>query len=114
ERGLTDAAFRTELLEAAERATSTHTWDNVARRALEGYARLDDHRPRRRRPQRLKVAFVGPFAPAESGVATYNSRVVDALSRDGIELDLFAEATPIGEWRPDDDLMILPVEQLGM
>ncbi len=39
------------------------------------------------------VAFVGPFFPAHSGVAVYNSRVLDALDAPDLDVELFAEKT---------------------
>jgi glycosyltransferase involved in cell wall biosynthesis len=111
---LTDQAFRAELLVAGVRASETHTWENVARRAVDAYERLDARMPpRRRRPRRHRVAFVGPFFPAHSGVAVYNSRVLDALDADDLAVELFAEKTHIGAWSSRLDLPVFPAEHLG-
>lgn len=113
-RGIADQEFRAALLEAGGRAAETHTWDNVARRTIAAYDRLDRRMPRRRRtPRRRRVAFVGPFIPAESGVAIYNSRVLDALDAPDLEVELFAEETHIGQWRSRLDLPVFPAEHLG-
>lgn len=113
-RGLADETFRGELLAAGARAAETHTWDRVAQRAIAAYDRLDARMPpRRRTPRRRRVAFVGPFIPAESGVAIYNSRVVDALDAADLEVELFAEETEVGRWRSRLDLPIFPAEHLG-
>jgi glycosyltransferase involved in cell wall biosynthesis len=69
--------------------------------------------PRRRRSRRRRVAFVGPFFPAHSGVAVYNSRVLDALEADDLDVELFAEKTHIGEWKSRLDLPMFPAEHLG-
>lgn len=113
-RAVADDAFRARLHAAGERAVGIHTWDNVARRTATAYERLDERMPpRRRRPRRTRVAFVGPFSPAESGVAVYNSRVLDALDAPDLEIELYAEETHIGAWHPRLDLPVFPAEHLG-
>ena len=113
-RGLVDEAFRGELLAAGSRAAATHTWDHVAARAVAAYERLDGRMPpRRRRQRRRRVAFVGPLIPAESGVAIYNSRVLDAFDAPDLEIELFAEETHIGVWRSRLDLPVFPAAHLG-
>jgi glycosyltransferase involved in cell wall biosynthesis len=113
-RAVADESFRTRLLDAGARAVEVHTWDNVARRTIDAYDRLDRRMPPRRRSnRRLRVAFAGPFFPAESGVATYNSRVVDALDAPDLDVTLFAEETDIGAWKSRLSLPVFPVEHLG-
>lgn len=91
ERALLDEGFRSGLLEAAARASVTHTWENVAAKAMAGYARLDP--PRRRRPARstpFRIALVGPFPPGSSGSAVFNERLARSLAG-RCELDCFAD-----------------------
>ena len=91
ERALLDEDFRTGLREAATRASVTHTWANVAAKAIAGYSRLDPpRRHRRARSTPLRIALVGPFPPGSSGSAVFNERL--ALSLAGrCELDCFAD-----------------------
>ncbi len=89
ERALVDEGFRAGLLEAGARAGVKHTWHNVARRAIEGYARLDPPR-RRSRPAPVRVALVGPFPPSSSGSAVFNERLAGVLG-DRCQLDCFAD-----------------------
>lgn len=93
ERALIDEEFRAGLKEAAARAAATHTWDRVAARAMDGYARLDEPKalPRRaRRPAPLRIALVGPFPPSTSGTAVFNQRLAEALAP-RCELDCFVD-----------------------
>lgn len=97
-RAITDDDLRTELRVAGEAAARRHTWDAVARRTLDAYARLPVAPGRhRRRALPPRVALVGPFPPAWSGVADYNERVAEELGR-LCELDCFVEVDP-GEVR---------------
>ncbi|MCU1426471.1 MAG: glycosyl transferase family 1 [Actinomycetia bacterium] len=94
ERALTDDALRATLLTASERARGRHTWDAVAERTIAAYARIDAApRKMRRSGAGTRVAIVGPFAPASSGVADYNERVAAALAP-RCHLDSFAEVDP--------------------
>ena len=95
ERGLRDDDFRRELVRRGDEAAERHTWDKVAERVMNAYERLDPPPARakpvadeseRRYPRdlvrlsRMRVALVGPFAPARSGVAMYNERLAVALA----------------------------------
>jgi glycosyltransferase involved in cell wall biosynthesis len=90
QRALDDESLRQVLHAAGARAANRYTWDAVAQRTIDAYNRLDTHSRRRshRRPPRL--ALVGPFAPATSGVADYDERVAAALGAHA-KLDCFAE-----------------------
>jgi glycosyltransferase involved in cell wall biosynthesis len=91
-RALEDEPLRAQLLDASRRAAARHRWDAVARATIDGYAWLD--RPRHaRRSAAPRVALVGPFPPAASGVADYNERVAGALAP-LVELDCYAEVDP--------------------
>lgn len=92
ERALVDEEFRAGLREAGARASVKHTWANVARRAMEGYARLDRPGPRRSRRTvaETRIALVGPFPPSSSGSSVFNQRLAPVLA-DRCELDCFAD-----------------------
>lgn len=86
-RALVDGAFRTRLLDTAERAAPQNTWDAVAERTVVALRLLQPQPATRsapaqpRRDRRMRIALVGPMPPVKSGVADYNGRVVSALSR---------------------------------
>lgn len=96
ERALVSPRLRTDLLEAGAAAAERLTWDRVAQSTLDAYARLEA--PTRPVAGRAapRVALVGPYPTAVSGVATYNRRVARRLSR-RCELTIFAER---GVWHP--------------
>jgi glycosyltransferase involved in cell wall biosynthesis len=87
-RALIDDGLRATLVAAGDGAAARHTWEATTRRTIEAYERLDASRRRHRGRERL--AFVGPFPPATSGVADYDERVVAALQR-SVDVDCFAE-----------------------
>jgi glycosyltransferase involved in cell wall biosynthesis len=94
QRALTDDALRTRLATSARRATSQHRWEKVAEATIAGYERFADHRgAASRRSRTSRVALVGPFAPASSGIADYNERVAAALAPMAT-LDCFADVDP--------------------
>jgi glycosyltransferase involved in cell wall biosynthesis len=112
---LTDPAFRDDLLRAGRRAGERHTWDAVASRVIDAYARLDTSIRNRPRPRaRTRVAFVGPLPPTESGIATYNERVLAAFDRSEVDVDLFVESPrDAGRVEPPIDVPCYPIEALG-
>ena len=113
-RALVDGPFRDGLLTAAAKAATVHTWDHVAQRTLVAYERLDDGAAKSRPARRARVAVVGPLPPVASGVAGYTANVLGALPRDGLALDVYAEAMPVGSWPPEVAAeRHLPAEALG-
>ena len=113
-RALVDGPFRNALLSAAAKAASAHTWERVAQRTLEAYERLDDGALRSRPARKARVAVAGPLPPVASGVAGYTARVLDALPRDALDVDVFAEAIPVGSWPPPvEATRLFPAEALG-
>ena len=115
-RALVDDGFRAGLREAGARAAATHTWDRVAARALEGYARLDPPgpllRPRRSAAARLRIALVGPFPPSTSGTAVFNQRLAAALAG-RCELDCFADGPFDRPPAGGRDFRIFPAASFG-
>jgi glycosyltransferase involved in cell wall biosynthesis len=104
-RSLTDADFRSGLLAAAAGAAARHTWDAVVERTVEAYARLDPApASQRKSPARkavpLRIALVGPFPPARSGVSRYNHDLALRLE-ERCRLDVFHDRgdPPRGEPR---------------
>lgn len=78
--GLTDEAFRAELVAAGDRAARRWTWDRCAERAEQVWSGLVT-RPRPRPAPRPRIALVGPFGGSPSGIGTYNERLLPALDR---------------------------------
>jgi glycosyltransferase involved in cell wall biosynthesis len=69
------------LRERSQRRVEVYTWDRVASRTLEGYEKAlvePRRRPASRRHKRL--AFVTPWPPQWTGVATHSRRVVEELT----------------------------------
>jgi glycosyltransferase involved in cell wall biosynthesis len=97
-RGLHDNEFRAGLLDAGAAATKRHTWDRVVRRTLDAYDRLQPQASGRRPRRCLRVALVGPFPPARSGVARYNLEIAASLA-ERCDLDCFVDAS---DWVHDD------------
>jgi glycosyltransferase involved in cell wall biosynthesis len=84
--GLTDDAFRAELLQRGASRKGVLTWDQVARRTLEALERLPEPAGPVVLPTR--IALVGPTPPTPSGIADYNARLIPALA-ERCELDVF-------------------------
>lgn len=59
------------------------TWTTVAHRIVEAVRSLGavPVGPRPRRPARPLIGVVGPLPPVDSGIATYNGRLLDQLSK---------------------------------
>lgn len=114
ERALTDEDLRAELRAAGGFAAAAHTWDHVAQRTIAAYEHLEERvlQPSRsrRRPMRLRVGFVGPLPPVESGIAIYNRRLLEALHED-IDVHVFVDGTLDAE-RPEADVRVYPVAAL--
>jgi glycosyltransferase involved in cell wall biosynthesis len=98
ERGMTDRAFRSKLVEVAAKTARRHTWERVAQRTVAAYERLDRPIRRRRARPTMRVALVGPFPPVRTGIARYNRDVAEHLAQH-CELDCFVDA---GDWSHDD------------
>jgi glycosyltransferase involved in cell wall biosynthesis len=112
-RGVSDSSFRSRLLDLAGHTARRHTWEHVAQRTIQAYERLDrpKQRHRRGRPP-LRVALVGPFPPARTGIAQYNAAVAAHLA-DRCELDCFVDA---GDWAHDhvvDEAPVARVQAVG-
>lgn len=75
-------------------------WDAVARRSAAGLEALVGWEGRSRRRRRL--AFVSPFPPAQSGVARYSARLVEALAGLGdLEIDCFVDGPTPDQRAPE-------------
>jgi glycosyltransferase involved in cell wall biosynthesis len=121
ERALVDGAHRDHLAASAAAAAEVHTWERVASRAIAALGALGAlggaaTGPPRRVLRRPRLHIVGPFPPAESGVAVYNDRVVAALAerRPDIDVTLLAEEVPAGSWTPRrHGARVMPVAAYG-
>ena len=80
-RGLTDEAFRAELLAAGAIAADRWRWSRVVERSVEVWSALVARPPRARPAGRPRVALVGPFGGSPSGIGTYNERLLPELDR---------------------------------
>lgn len=115
ERGLTDDEFRARLIAAGAASVEVHDWRRVADATIAAYDALGQRSVARRRThvrERPRLALVGPFSPAASGVAEYNTRLVAPLSEQ-VDLTCFVEV-PEGVERPDlGEVDQMPVAALG-
>ncbi|HEX4863773.1 MAG TPA: glycosyltransferase, partial [Acidimicrobiales bacterium] len=88
ERGLSDRAFREELIEWAR--NHRHSWEDVGRAAVGVYERVLSLPETRRWRQHPVVAVVSPLPPARTGVADYTERLVGAFSNVA-DVDVFVD-----------------------
>ncbi|TWD87141.1 glycosyltransferase involved in cell wall biosynthesis [Variovorax beijingensis] len=93
--GLTDEGFRSALREHGLTQARKFSWDESARRAIEGFEAL--HRSSNRAPSgppalqhpRPRLAFLSPLPPQPSGIADYSAELLPALAQH-YEIDLVA------------------------
>ncbi len=88
ERGLSDQAFREELIEWAR--NHTHTWEDVGKAAVRVYEQVLSLPETSRWRRRPLVAVVSPLPPARTGVADYTERLVESLGAVA-DVDVFAD-----------------------
>jgi glycosyltransferase involved in cell wall biosynthesis len=93
QRGVTDEAFRSKLLEVAAETARGHTWERVALRTARAYERLEQPAGRRWRRPSLRVALVGPFPPLRTPIAYFDGEVAERLAAH-CQLDCFVESPP--------------------
>jgi glycosyltransferase involved in cell wall biosynthesis len=105
--GLTDDAFRAELLVRGAARRGLLTWDQVARRTVDALERLPEATGPTVLPTR--VALVGPMPPTPSGIADYNARLVPALA-ERCEVDVFT--TSPGRTHEHPNLRWFPMRAL--
>lgn len=113
-RVLTDSAFRDRLVRRGLEISRKHTWERVAARtdaALAAAGVSLQRRTRLRRPDRPRVALVGPLPPAQSGVADYNERICAALQH-RCRLDVFTSCAESGIPRALGRTRCLPASYL--
>jgi glycosyltransferase involved in cell wall biosynthesis len=90
---LTNHGFREELVQHGLLQAKKFSWDESARRALEGLEALHASTVRspvaaeRRRQPRPRLAYVSPLPPERSGIADYSAELLPELSR-YYEIDL--------------------------
>jgi glycosyltransferase involved in cell wall biosynthesis len=86
-----DDALLERLRERSARRVGSYTWEHVGERTLEGYEKaLSGSAGRRRRRARKRIAWVSPWPPQQSGVATYSSRLVPEIARH-VDVDVLVE-----------------------
>jgi glycosyltransferase involved in cell wall biosynthesis len=85
-----DDAQLERLRERSARRVAPYTWEHVGAKTLEGYEKALASSVGRRRRARKRVAWVSPWPPRQSGVATYSSRLVPELARH-VDVDVLVE-----------------------
>lgn len=84
---LSDDGFRQSLRDYAPQQAAKFSWQESARRALEGFEALYERETQSRRSQisvpaqRLHLAFVSPLPPERSGIADYSLDLLRELSK---------------------------------
>ena len=91
-RGLSDDAFRLELVQRGAVRAPMFTWDAVTHRTIDAIDSVIGPARAGRTELPVRIAVVGPMPPTESGIADYNARLVPALARKA-EVDLFTPGT---------------------
>jgi glycosyltransferase involved in cell wall biosynthesis len=105
--GVTDDAFRAELLKRGAERRGLLTWDQVARRTVDALERLPEPAGPVVLPTR--IALVGPTPPTPSGIADYNARLIPALA-ERCEVDVFT--TSDGRTHEHPNLRWFPMRAL--
>lgn len=98
-RVLTDADFHAQLVDHGKTRSKSFSWDETARRAVEGFEELH---ARRQRPQPTstsrrglpRLAFVSPLPPQESGISDYSLDLLPELARH-YEIDVVVDQPTI-------------------
>lgn len=85
-RGLTDSAFRTELVNREREQAGKFSWEESARRAIAAMEAFHEAQPigsemKSATDIRPRMAFVGPLPPVKSGIADYNAELLPRLAR---------------------------------
>ncbi|KVZ25957.1 glycosyl transferase family 1 [Burkholderia multivorans] len=86
QRGLTDEAYRRELIEHGKRQAEKFSWDRSGRCALDAMERrldawLAESREREAPARRPRLACVSPLPPARTGIADYSAELLPELAR---------------------------------
>jgi glycosyltransferase involved in cell wall biosynthesis len=90
---IADDAALERLRERSARRVGHYTWERVGARTLEGYEKaLADGGVRGRRRLRPRVAWVSPWPPQQSGIASYSARLVAEIARHA-DVDVLVEGS---------------------
>ncbi len=85
-------AMLAELIERSRRRVAGYTWDAVAASTIEAYG-IVTSRYKHAAVARPRVALVSPWPPERSGIADYNARLVDELSK-SVDVDVVIDGEP--------------------
>ena len=112
---VTDGARRAEVLQAQQALAARSTWEAVAEhtaRALDalGAGRVGSWSSA---PLPPRVALVGPLPPTASGIATYNSRLLEACASTSPDVRVDAITATAGA-EVGVDVTHFPVDALGL
>lgn len=100
-RGLTDDAFRRELLERGAARRPMLSWDAVAQRTIDAVVSVLGPAPSSPTELPVRIALVGPMPPTMSGIADYNGRLLTELAARA-DVDVFTSVGPTAEARALD------------
>lgn len=85
--GLTDENFRAELVRHGLKQAQKFSWDESARRAIDGFERLHEKGLAARpwpvgfRQMRPRLAYLSPLPPERSGIANYSAELLPELAQ---------------------------------
>jgi len=101
ERALSDASFRTKLIQNGKVQSAKFSWDESARRALAAMERLHVERQAVQESdhgvgRRPKLAYVSPLPPQKSGIADYSAELLPELARH-YEIDVIVAQDSISD-----------------
>ncbi|MDL9999606.1 glycosyltransferase [Variovorax sp. J22P240] len=100
--GLTDHGYRSMLVEHGRRQAEKFTWDESARRALDGLELLHkaSQSPQSRalghRRLRPRLAYVSPLPPQRSGIASYSAELLPELAQH-YDIDLITDLKKVDD-----------------
>ncbi|MGF7169441.1 glycosyltransferase involved in cell wall biosynthesis [Sphingobium xanthum] len=119
-KALTDDEFMSALTAHCARQCQTFSWDVTGKKAVDAFERL--YSERKPRPTasppatRLKLAFVSPLPPTQSGIADYSRLLIESLSR-YYDIEAVVEAKDLTKTDPIETeygpVPIITVEQLS-
>ena len=116
---LVNQAFRKRLAEHGEHQARRFSWKDSGRRALEAFHDARERRCRVSRPQivegngRMRLAYVSPLPPEQSGIADYSIDLLPELAR-YYDIDLVTNLPRIGNAYLEDNFRRVPVEEFEL
>lgn len=78
------------LRKRSARRVGPYTWEHVGRKTIEGYEKALSATTAHRRRARKRIAWVSPWPPQQSGVASYSAKLVPRLAEHA-DVDVLVE-----------------------